>query len=281
MIFLPAWLTAVIAFTFGAIIGSFANVVIYRMHTGRSLNDRSHCLSCGTQLRWYELVPLISYVALLGRCRTCGCWIPVRYLTVELAVALSFVLIAFTVNEPTIAALLAVLCVVLVIGATYDLYHLIIPDEVVWGSAVVAGTLLLYEAYRAHHLWIVADGVLGGIGAFLVYAGLWYVSAGRWIGFGDAKLAIPLGMLTGIAGIFSLIVLSFWVGAATSLIVIGVQALTSARRVPAYPNGGIENQARYLTMKSEVPFAPFLIAAFYLVMFFRADVLALTAYVLA
>ena len=85
---LPFSVLTLYAFVFGVIIGSFLNVYIYRFHTGKSLSGHSHCLSCGTPLKPYELIPLLSYVFLRGRCRTCGCKIPARYFLVELTAGL-------------------------------------------------------------------------------------------------------------------------------------------------------------------------------------------------
>lgn len=275
---LPVTLTLLFVFFLGAIIGSFANVVICRLHTGRSLNNRSHCLSCGRMLAWYELVPALSYLLLLGRCRTCGCFIPVRYLLVECAVAGSFVLAFLRTEDVIHAALLALFSAILIVGATYDLYHLIIPDEVVLASAGVGGAIVVYTAYAAKDSSIILSAIVSAVIAFVAYAGLWYVSHGRWIGFGDAKLAVPLAMVVGTAGVFSLVVLSFWVGALVSLGVLGFVSVRRSFR--AYPNQAIEKRSRYRTMKHEVPFAPFLIIAFYLVAFFEVNVLYLTSYVL-
>lgn len=277
---LPLALILFFAFLFGAIFGSFANVVICRLHTGKSLNNRSHCLSCGRTLSWYELVPVLSYLLLLGRCRTCGCFIPVRYLLVELTVACSFVLSFLLFDNLMHAALMAAFSTVLIIGAVYDLYHLIIPDEVVLWGIGIGGAIVLYLAYLSKDMYVIGAALISGLLAFLAYAGLWYVSNGRWIGFGDAKLAVPLGAVVGIGGVFSLVVLSFWVGAVMSLFVIGYSSVRRTLRGRAYSNGAIEKRAGYLTMKHEVPFAPFLIIAFYLVAFFHVDVLEITSYVL-
>ena len=88
----PLWYQYTFVIAFGLIIGSFLNVYIYRFHTGKSLNGHSHCLSCGTGLKASDLVPLVSYLLLRGRCRTCGCYIPVRYFIVEFCTAVLFIL---------------------------------------------------------------------------------------------------------------------------------------------------------------------------------------------
>jgi len=93
---LPTSFLLIIAFGFGIIIGSFLNVYLYRFHTGKSLSGSSHCLSCATPLKFYELVPLFSYLFLRGRCRTCSSLVPSRYFLVELLTGILFVICALT-----------------------------------------------------------------------------------------------------------------------------------------------------------------------------------------
>lgn len=263
---LPEYAWLIVVAVFGLIIGSFLNVVIYRLHTGRSLNDRSHCLSCGRQLDWYELFPVISYVALRGRCRSCRSFIPYRYALVEIMTAMAFV-VAYLQAVDVIPFLLSVsLLSVLIVGLVYDLYHMIIPDEVSYGAVCLAAAIVLWDFLTTGDLSGIPSALMGAIVAFLVYASLWYFSKGRAFGFGDAKLAVSLGMLAGTSGVFSLVVLSFWIGAA-----VGVFLILWQRAVLNI--GGIGTISGRVTMKSEVPFAPFLIAAFVLVHFFHFDVL--------
>jgi len=251
---------------FGLIIGSFLNVVIYRLHTGRSLNDRSHCLSCGRQLEWYELFPVVSYLALRGRCRTCRSFIPYRYALVEILTAMAFVVSYLQTVDVIHFLLSASLLSVLIVGLAYDFYHMIIPDEVSYGAASLAIAIVLWDFLTTGDLSGLASALIGTAVAFLVYASLWYFSKGRAFGFGDAKLAVSLGMLAGTSGVFSLIVLSFWIGALVSVFLILWQRTV-------LNIGGIGAMSGRVTIKSEVPFAPFLIAAFVLVHFFHVDVL--------
>lgn len=265
---LPISFYIVVVAIFGLVIGSFLNVVIYRLHTGRSLNDRSHCLSCGRQLRWYELFPLISYLALRGRCHSCQSLIPYRYALVECLTAAAFVLAYIKAGSVIEFLFLATLLAILIVGLVYDLYHMIIPDEVSWGAALVALVYVFSHAFIEGEWWIIIEAGLGAGAAFLTYASLWYFSKGRAFGFGDAKLAVSLGLMTGIYGVFSLVVLSFWVGAVISLLLILWQKIVL--NITATKLGG-----QRVNMKSEVPFAPFLLISFILVYFFNANVLTL------
>lgn len=262
------WLQ-VIAFGFGVIIGSFLNVLIYRFHTGKSLAGHSHCLSCGVRLRWFELFPLLSYVALRARCRTCGCAVPARYFLVELLTGALFVL-ALTHSLDVVAVLgLWTILSILVVITVYDLYHFIIPDEL---TAVLAGAVFLFIGYE---YWmtglmfaeLLSDAFAAVLGAGFLYL-LWLVSKGQWIGFGDVKLALPLGFLVGSGLVFSFIVLSFWIGAAVSLMIIGWGHIRRGKASLRF--GG-----QALTMKSAVPFAPFLIVSALVVFFSHFNVLTL------
>jgi prepilin signal peptidase PulO-like enzyme (type II secretory pathway) len=271
---LPAYYVPTIAFMLGVIIGSFLNVFIYRFHTGKSLAGSSHCLSCQTQLHWYELFPLLSYVGLRGRCRTCSARIPSRYFWVEFVTSLSFLLVSLTVSDIRLWPLLFFLMAVLVVVAVYDLYHFVIPNEFVWTLGVVAVFHTVYQMYVQFDLWLLGGNVLAAVVAFCFFGGLWWWSSGRWIGFGDAKLAIPLALIVGISGVFSMLVLSFWIGASLSLVFMGWQKLEQKRGQLR-----LRFSAHTLTIKSEVPFAPFMILGFLCVYFGGLDVLTLFNYV--
>ncbi len=276
---LPLWYQYSVIIIFGLIIGSFLNVIIYRYHTGKSLNGHSHCMSCGHQLRWYELFPLVSYMGLRGRCRECRCRIPSRYFWVELLTAGLFALMLQTFSIGGLFFFSLVLIAVLIVITVYDIYHLIIPNELVGVLSVLAlGYYVLLYGFN----WntnIVLSHIAGALGAFIFYGSLWLVSKGRWIGFGDAKLAIPLGFMLGASASFSFVVLSFWVGAVLSVLLMcipvgwhKVQNCCAKNRVANY--------TKSFTMKSEVPFAPFIIIAFLLVFLYQIDVLQMTSLVM-
>lgn len=272
MEFVPVSLWLSILFVFGIIIGSFLNVVIYRLHTGKSINDRSHCLSCGNALLWYELFPILSYLFLLGRCRSCGAYIPLRYLFVEMITGFLFVMVGAYTEDILMLVLLCSLLSVLVVGVVYDLYHMIIPNEIAFSVAGVSLSIIGYQSFLANNYSILFPALLSGFCAFVFFAGLWKFSKGAWIGFADAKLSFGLALLLSLSQTFSFVVLSFWVGAALSILIISIQRLSKRGKVPLLFFG------IPLTMKSEIPFAPFLVVAFVLVYFYSVDVLSLTSY---
>lgn len=287
---LPTWYLYTCVFFLGLIIGSFLNVVIYRYHTSRSLSGHSHCLSCGEKLRWFELFPLVSYLCLRGRCGSCGCRIPARYFVVELSTALLFLTAATQLPVGLLLLFTLALISVLMVVTVYDMYHMVIPDELV---LTICGLALVYfglASYPTFSLTALGWHAAAALGAFLFYGGLWFVSKGRWIGFGDAKLAIPLGFMLGMPAVFTFVVFSFWIGAVISLCMLGLPYLFQIVRAWAirvtylftkkeeYLYKTSAHQYKTLTMKSEVPFAPFMIAAFLLVYLFHADVLTLVAF---
>ncbi len=272
---LPLWCLFTYAFGLGVIIGSFLNVFLYRFHTGKSLSGSSHCLSCQKRLVWYELVPLLSYLFLKGRCRTCSASIPSRYLWVELTTGLLFGLVVLTEPLPWLWPVLAVLVATLVLVTVYDLYHMVIPSEFVWMLLVLSFFLIGHDWYWQRDAFYLLGRLVGAAAAFMFFAGLWRYSEGRWIGFGDAKLVIPLALIVGGLGTFSMIVLAFWLGTFISLTIILVAWLWQKRG-----QSPLRFMTKPLTIKSEVPFAPFLIMAFVLVYFIKVDILSLVSYAL-
>lgn len=265
---LPLWQQYTFVAIFGLIIGSFLNVYIYRLNTGKSLSGHSHCLSCGTGLKPYELIPLVSYLFLRGRCRTCGCHIPVRYFIVELLTSVLF-LLSYQLASTTYELLfLWLVMAVLVVITVYDIRHYIIPDSLTGVLTIFALLWYVLQFYAGTDwmsVWVAILAALAGSGFFFL---LWFVSKGAWLGFGDVKLAFPLGLIAGPSLVFSMVVYSFWVGAAVSLLLIGIGKLVRGQV-------HLHKWFGSLTIKSVVPFAPFMIAGCLIVLFTHSNVLSL------
>lgn len=139
-------LFAGIAFVFGAAAGSFLNVCIWRLPRGESLlRPRSHCTSCNAPISWRDNIPLVSYIVLRGRCRSCGARFSARYIGVEALTAGIFALLAWRVGpDPAVLPLVAFSCALIVV-TFIDLDHRIIPDEITLGGlplAVAASVLV-------------------------------------------------------------------------------------------------------------------------------------------
>lgn len=258
---------------FGAIIGSFLNVVVYRMHTGRSVAGRSHCLSCGHGLRWFELIPVFSFLLLRGRCRACGARIPVHYALTELATAISFAFLWHWYGfDPVLFGLHAVYVSLLILIVRYDLRHLIIPSAAAYVAALIGACIVAYGAFSTGQLWqVLALHAASAAGAALFLGSFWLVSRGRWMGLGDAKLALALFVLLLPGAAVSAMVLAFWVGAAVSIAALAFAAVFRRAQSPRRP---VAECSAWRTMKHEIPFAPFLVIGFVLAYFFHVDLLA-------
>lgn len=238
---------------FGLILGSFANVVILREESGETLGGRSHCGSCGRTLAWYELFPVLSYVLLRGACRTCAACISPQYPLVELVTAAGVLIVGLApislfLKVLGIASVLLLVCI-----AVYDLRTTYIPDRWVYAFGALAfvyGLSSVQGGENAIGLFLIA-GPLVSLPLFL----LWFFSAGKWMGFGDVKLVLGFGWLVGSVLGYVALGLAFVLGAAVGLILIGISRL--GKRGTA------------LTMKSEVPFGPFLIVAVCTIWFFQ------------
>ena len=240
----------IIFLIFGLIIGSFLNVVIIRFNTERSLGGRSGCMTCQNKLVWYELIPVLSFLGLRGRCRNCKTKISIQYPLVELTTGLIFMALFlkfqdiffesamdFTILYAYYVAMFSLLLVI----AVYDLKHKIIPDVLsfTFGFFAFIGLFFFNGVGFSIHMPSVIEFSAGLLVA-LPFALFWLVSSGRWMGLGDAKLAIGLGWLLGFSRAFSGVVVAFWLGA-----VVGISLVAFSHKKHG--------------MKSEIPFAPFLV----------------------
>ncbi|MAZ67607.1 hypothetical protein CL652_02455 [bacterium] len=254
----------------GLIIGSFLNVYILRLNTGRSATGRSGCMSCGERLDWRDLVPVFSFFVLRGRCTSCGSRISNQYWIVELTTAVVFVLVwlqGFSLLHTIFAFILLSL---LIIIAVYDVKHTIIPNTVVYTFIALAliSNVSFFDIANFSELSLpILLAVFSGAMVALPLFVLWGVSRGTWMGFGDVKLTFGFGVMIGIYDGLMAVMLGFILGA-----IIGVTLLHAPkviRRLPLSPTS-----SRF-TIGSEIPFAPFLILGFLLVFLFGVDILAL------
>jgi len=232
----------VISFLFGLIYGSFLNVVIYRFDDWLSiLKGRSHCPHCQQTLAWFDLMPLVSFLALRGRCRYCQRPISWQYPAVEIATAILLAAgywLVFTSGLPLWRELMMALGYVVVVGGMmtifwHDLKEMMIPD--VLTNISLIGAAIFSFAWRGG--WL--SPVLGLLVGLVPIALLVYPSREKWMGQGDVKLAAALGLWLGYPQAIVALVAAFLLGGG-----FGVIGLT----------------ARRLKLKQAVPFGPFLIA---------------------
>lgn len=252
------------SFILGGIMGSFTHAFVCRYNTGMTLGGRSQCFTCGKTLRWYELVPFVSYLIQKGRCRRCHVRIPFDTFLTELASGVLFVGIVIKHGISLESILMAIASLLLVAIFLYYIRHTIIPNEFVYPFACIAFPLLFIEGDAVTLFFPKIGDILAGPLTALLPYGLWQFSKGTWMGLGDAKLMLGLGWILGLSQGFSALVISFWIGAGITL---GRMAL-----MHLWGQVQLKWGHKKLTMKSEIPFAPYLIIGFFLTYFFSITV---------
>lgn len=239
-------------FLFGLAIGSFLNVIIYRLANGGSIAfDRSRCPHCGHALSWYELIPLVSFALQGGRCRQCRARISLQYPIVEVTTGLLFLFIYQFLpayyHGVEMGYLFFVFSALLVIFV-FDLAYYIIPNAVIYPLTLVV---------VAHGVWgkgfflpeYAVVSALGVSGFFLV---LYLLSRGTWIGFGDVKFGVFMGLFLGFPLVAVAWFFSYFLGAII---------------------GGVLIALKRKGLKNEIPFGPFLIAGTGIAYFFGFSII--------
>ncbi len=225
-------LTCVFFALFGATLGSFGNVLIYRIAHGRGVTGRSACPHCQHVIAWYDLVPVLSFVALRARCRSCRKPISSLYPAVELSAAALFVLAyLLTTSQPMVAVTTATVFYGLLLIFVFDFRHQQIPD--IFTAIVVLGAIASV-ALRGE----LSSGLLGAVLLFLWFGIQWAVSGGRFVGSGDIFLGLGLGLWLGFTRSVEMLFLSYIIGAAAALYLLAT--------------------GRARLKDSQLPFGPFL-----------------------
>ena len=285
-------MTYLFLFIFGLAIGSFLNVVSLRFQPGqrlldlRIINGRSHCPHCQKTLRWYELIPLLSFIIQLGRCRSCGQRLSLQYPLVELLSGLIFVFVPYSLSSilnPQFSILIVVWLLIFILFlllSIIDFRHYIIPDSINLSLAALGIILIIFNqildskfqilnsgSFLGHYallfdfwplsnvsgqLSAVSSHLFAAIIAMAFFAAIIILTRGRAMGWGDFKLVGALGLIFGWPDILMIVFLSFIVGA------ICVTPLLIRKQK---------------TMKDAVPFGPFLIAGSALIFFFGYNII--------
>lgn len=237
---------AIFVFLFGLIIGSFINVLADRLPEDKSIGGRSYCPRCQKVLGWYDLFPVVSFLFLGGHCRYCRQKISWQYPIVELATAGLFLLIfkwqfsdAGQWSVLNFFYFLFITACLLVIFIS-DLKYYIIPDQIIYAAAIF--TVVYQGWFFRDLLWnnLTAAFLAGGFFLTLIF-----VSHGAWMGWGDVKLALVMGLILGWPKILLALFLAFFAGAA-----VGLGLILFGRK----------------NWKSEIPFGTFLSAGAFLIL---------------
>lgn len=252
MVLSDSLLFVVGALVLGAILGSFLNALLFRFNTGRGMGGRSRCMRCNHTLRALDLVPLLSFVLLSGKCRYCDAKISFQYPVVEGAAAALSLLVYLAHPVPFTYLFWLLVWMTLLFVVVYDIRHTIIP----WSASMLLMLLSAVSLFVVFEpgLYVSYPSPIALLAGPLLASPLFLfslVSRGRWMGWGDSGLELSLGWLLGLTSGLTALVLAFWFGAIVGITLILVK--------------------KGLTMKSEVPFAPFLVLGALVTHFFHVD----------
>ena len=268
----------IFVFLLGLTVGSFLNCVIYRLEKNESfLKGRSYCPHCKHILGWQDLIPVLSFFILRGKCRYCGKRISWQYPLVEIATGLLFLLIfnfKFLISKQFLIFNFLnlfyhwVIASFLIIIFVYDLKYYIIPDKIIYPA--IALTFLYqffhsleFENWNLFRIWNLEFGILKPLlSAFL--ASIFFLiivlfSKGKWMGGGDIKVAFFMGLFLGFPNILVALFFAYFIGA-----IIGIGLIVSKKK----------------TLKSEVPFGPFLVIGMFIALFWSQAIINFYLYFL-
>ncbi len=291
-------------FVFGAMVGSFLNVVIWRLPRGESIVwPGSHCPACEQPIRWYDNLPILSWLLLRGRCRRCGARIDARYVFVEGLTAVLAVacLMAFGPSFQAVRAF--VLCALLVALTYIDLTHWLLPHALTWTGIVVGLASAGFVRGGGRDAWVAS-----ALGAGLGFAVFWILRTvgtrifGREaLGFGDLFLLAMLGAFLGWEALPLIVFLSSLQGSVVGLVLLATGrgepggseearvdqatgATEAALGVEGSPQTGEDGAGEeavwddeWVPPKGALPFGPFLALAGLEMLFFGPDLMALVA----
>lgn len=213
-------------FIFGLFIGSFLNVLIDRLPKGESpVKGRSHCDKCKKTLKWYDLIPLLSFIFLRGKCRYCktklSFYYPIVELTTGVAFAGTFLFLEGTnINFITFINIITVIYYLVIVSSLIviffaDLKYGIIPDKVLFPAIFVSAFYLLTMNYQ-----LLTINFLSALGASLFFLLLFLITRGRGMGFGDVKFSFLMGLILGFPNIIVSLYVAFLTGAIIGCILI-------------------------------------------------------------
>ena len=239
-------------FIYGLLIGSFLNVLIYRIPKEESIIfPGSHCPICNHKLSWYDNIPLFSYLFLKGKCRYCNTGISLQYPLIELLNAITYLILYFYFGFSLTFIFYAIVSSVLIAIAIIDLKLQIIPDSLVLSIIILT---ILYKGLN-YFLYKQSPEIIGSLLGLALAGGLFLaivILSGGGMGGGDVTLIGALGFLLGVKYILLTIFISFMLGAIISIFLLAT---------------------KIKTRKDPIPFGPFIILAFFIVVFYGEQII--------
>lgn len=246
----------ILVFIFGISIGSFLNVVIDRLPRGENLlTGRSKCESCNKTLAWYDLVPVISYVSLLGHCRYCKTYISSRLVLVELITGFLFVVLFLRVFNFQFNELIFLTLSLFIVSGLVTVFFIDLNKGIILDSILIfllTTTLLLNLLFHQSQIFTY---LLTAIGSFIFFFLIHFLTKGKGMGFGDVKFSFFIGFFLGFPLTIIALYAAFLTGGVASIILI----LLGKKKLK----------------KDTVPFGPFLVLGVLIAYFWGEKILAL------
>ncbi len=252
-----------IIFILGLAIGSFLNVIIFRLESGEKIiNDRSKCMNCRHVLEWHDLIPVLSFVFLKGRCRYCGNKISWQYPFVEIATGILFIIVSSIQYPVSSIFYLLFWCYItsaLIVIFVYDFKHYIIPDKVIFPAIIVTLGFNLFNDFVTRYTLHVTNNnsqFLNFLFSAILAGGFFYaifvITKGKGMGGGDVKLGFLIGLILGWPLVLISLFLSFIAGSVAGMFLM----LIGKKK-----------------MKSVIPFGPFLVLGTFIALFWGGGII--------
>lgn len=252
----------ILSFIFGASVGSFVQVIAGRLNVAPILKGRSKCLSCGEALRPLDLIPVISYLYLKGKCRYCGSKYGSEALFVEIIFGTTFLALYLLVlqNQPTLTlSFIWLIYYTLLFGslgvmALYDKVHSYIPATFLFAYLFLSFLMYGVQIYSDRDVLTILSPIIVALPFLLI----WLLTKGKGLGFGDIILYVGVGAFFGVLQGFAVLVISVWLGAIVGL----------------YVKYGRHKGARNIA----IPFVPYIAIAYVFVLFTGIDILSIASF---
>ena len=213
------WIIYIFFFILGTIVGSFLNVVILRLKKNESiLKKRSYCPNCKKKLAWDELIPLVSFLIQKGKCRKCGKKISLQYPLVEFFTGLIFIFVVayifnFTLYSFINTLFLLIFSCFLIVIFVYDLKYYLIPDKIIYPAIIITFLYDIYISLLVQDLSLLTSSIIAALIAGGFFLLIILISKGKWMGMGDLKIGILIGLFFGLPQTLLVLFLAFLSGA--------------------------------------------------------------------
>ena len=224
---------------FGAIIGSFLNVVIYRLPKKQSIaKERSHCPNCKKQIENLDNIPVLSYIALRGKCRNCKTRISFRYPLVEILTAAIWGVTVWRVGIHLYTIGYLIFFSGLIALSFIDFEHMLLPKKIIYATGGALIAFLVFSSVINEELNRVRDAAIVGVAYFAFFLLMWLATQQKAMGFGDVRLSFFLGLSMGYFGFvvsYAGLLLSFLLGSVIGIVFVAVTGKGRKAKIPFGP----------------------------------------------